>query len=410
MSPNKIRFSKVPLEEEAAALLKNGRIGLLCNQAAWHPERGEYLFETLFRLGGLKRIFLPEHGLFGELQDQTPLDNAGGGAGFGDCELVSLYGTAEETRAPGPELLSDLDALVVELQDAGCRYYTFLTTLYNIFKVLHRSGNPLKVYILDRKNPAGRSVEGSPLREGYGSFIGIEGLPHRYGFTIGETACYLHAALGADFHLTVISAAHAPAIDPWVIPPSPNFAGFFTAQFFPGQCLWEGTNVSEGRGTTRPFELFGAPFMESLLEYNRREGYASWDDPKNPLADPGVFIRWHRFIPAFHKYKDECCFGFHLIRNTSQPYHALGHALRLIRFIAKNCEGFSFRPGPYETGNDKTAIEILAGDPLVLEYLSGNGSWADIQNYFRNEEQKWIDRARPFLLYEEPLFHVLCPA
>jgi uncharacterized protein YbbC (DUF1343 family) len=147
--------------------------------------------------------------------------------------------------------------------------------------------------------------------------------------------------------------------------------------------------------------------MGTLGDYKRRRGYANWNDPKNPMADPGVFLRWLRFIPAFHKYRDECCFGFHLIRNTAEPYHALGHALRLIRFIAENCESFAFLPGPYEKGNDKTAIEILAGDPLVLEYLSGSMPWEGIQDYFREEERAWIERSRPYLFYDEPLFPAL---
>jgi uncharacterized protein YbbC (DUF1343 family) len=404
MTPGRVTFHTVSLEAEAGALLRSGRIGLLCNQAAWHPDTGEYLFETLARLGGLKRIFVPEHGLFGELQDQVPLDGAYGRSVLGDCEIVSLYGAGEESRSPRVDILSDLDALVVELQDVGCRYFTFLSTLYHIFKTLRQSGTALPVYMLDRKNPAGRAVEGSPLREGYGSFIGIEGIPHRYGLTIGEMAHYLYASLGADFPLKIFSAETAGSLAPWVIPPSPNFAGPLTARLYSGQCLWEGTTVSEGRGTTRPFEVFGAPYMECLVDYNRRGGYVNWNDSKHPLADPGVLLRWHRFIPVFHKYRDECCFGFHLIPRPGRAYHALGHALRLIRFIAENCEGFSFRPGTYETGNGKTAIEILTGDPFLLEYLWGTLSWEEVRQYMQTEERDWINRVRPYLFYGDPLF------
>jgi len=151
---------------------------------------------------------------------------------------------------------------------------------------------------------------------------------------------------------------------PWTIPPSPNIPGFFTCGFYSGQCLWEGTNVSEGRGTTRPFEVFGAPWMESLVDYNRRAGFESWNERGHPLFDPGAALAWRRFIPTFHKFKEECCFGFQLIRrNLDGVYHSLLHALRLIRFVGANCEGFAFRPGKYEAGNDKTAIELLAGDP-----------------------------------------------
>jgi uncharacterized protein YbbC (DUF1343 family) len=312
-----------------------------------------------------------------------------------------------------PEKLAGLDALVIELQDVGARYYTFLSTLRNLFVTLKTRNIPLPVWLLDRENPAGPSVEGSPLKEGYGSFIGIEGLPHRYGLTIGELARYFHAETGADFPLRVISwrAAAEPRLFPWAIAPSPNIPGFFTAGFYSGQCLWEGTNVSEGRGTTRPFEVFGAPWMEKLLDDNRN--LPRWNAAEHPLADPGVFLRWHRFIPVFHKYQDQCCFGFQLIPrgdethrggspNPGKPYHALFHGLRLIRFMAETCEDFSFRPGKYEAGNGKTAIELLTGDPVLLDYLRGKGpASADIREYLRREEEQWIQNVREYRFYGE---------
>jgi uncharacterized protein YbbC (DUF1343 family) len=408
-------FSTIPFEEDPDKVLQSGALGLLCNQAAWH---GEYLFETLYKKRNLKRLFMPEHGLFGELQDQVKLDLTGtaaaiaggtaagayAGLGMKGCEFVSLYGSDESTLKAGPEKFAGLDALVIELQDVGARYYTFLSTLRNIFLTLKENNLPLPVWILDRENPAGAGVEGSPLKEGYGSFIGIEGIPHRYGLTIGEMASLFYAESGAEFPLHIVSRnASSSRISPWVIAPSPNIPGFFTADFYPGQCLWEGTNVSEGRGTTRPFEVFGAPWMESLMAYNRKRGFANWNDPAHPLYDPGAFLRWQRFIPTFHKFKDECCFGFQLIRNPGRPYHALLHALRIIRFTAENCGEFAFRPGKYEAGSDKTAIELLAGDPLLLDYLRGYGTLQEIREYLGETERQWIGRVKDHRLYEEKL-------
>jgi uncharacterized protein YbbC (DUF1343 family) len=419
---NSIILSHIPLWEETDPVLRGGKLGLLCNQTAWHPETGEYLFETLFKRGNLKRVFMPEHGLFGELQDQEKLDGQGlyRELGFSGCEFISLYGCGESALSAGPEKLADLDALVVDLQDVGVRYYTFLSTLRNLFITLTKENIPLPVWVVDRENPAGPWVEGSPLKGEYASFIGIEGLPNRHGLTIGEMAGFLHAQTGAGFPLHVVSfraaAGSGAGIPPWAIPPSPNIPGLYTAGFYSGQCLWEGTNVSEGRGTTRPFEVFGAPWMGSLADYNRKAGYESWNERGHPLFDSGAALRWHRFIPTFHKYKDECCFGFQLIlrgaadsRKGSLPgsgggYHALLHALRLIRFVGKNCEGFSFRPGKYEAGNDKTAIELLAGDPVILGYLRGEDTEErELREYFRKAEGDWIERARQFRLYEEPL-------
>jgi uncharacterized protein YbbC (DUF1343 family) len=405
--PSAVSFSAVPLAGQTDGALKSGRLGLLCNQAAWHPGRGVYLFETLHRQGNLVRLFLPEHGLFGELQDQAALDDPPSGASLGleGCELFSLYGSAESSLVPPAEKLLDLDALVIELQDVGARYYTFLATIYYIFALLVREHIPLPVWLVDRKNPAGRRIEGTPLKPGFASFIGLEGIPNRYGLTIGELSALFHDELNAEFPLHIIAYNTTPAesnVAPWVINPSPNISGPNTVLLYPGQCLWEGTNVSEGRGTTRPFEVFGAPWMETLFGYNRSSGRGSafgWNDESSPLFDKGAFLRWQRFIPVFHKYAGECCFGFQIIPRPGRPYHALGHALRIIRFIAERCPGFAFRPGKYEAGSERPAIELLAGDPLLLDYLYGKSDWKQTKDYMRGEEEAWKQRTQKYLLY-----------
>lgn len=402
-------FRTTPLLEQPDLVLKSGKLALLCNQTAWHPDTGEYLFETLYKRGILKRVFMPEHGLFGELQDQVKLDKTDvyNTLGIDNCEFVSLYGTNEETLDAQAHQLTDIDALIIELQDVGSRYYTFNTTIYNLFKTLKKHDINLPVYIVDRINPAGRQVEGTMLREEYSSFIGITGILHRHGLTTGEIALLFYNELYAKFPLHIISC-DAERVNkdllPWSISPSPNIPGLFTTQFYSGQCLWEGTNVSEGRGTTRPFELFGAPYMESLASFNLNKGYNNWNDTNNPLFDPSVLVRWTKFIPVFHKYKDETCFGFQLHLLPGQNYHALAHNLKIINFVASNCEGFEFRKGKYEAGNDKTAIELLVGDSLLLEWLNNNASWEDVSEHMKVEEQKWIRKAKKVLLYAAPLF------
>ncbi len=421
-------FRTTPLDQqEDIVLTKGGHIGVLCNQTAWHPEFGEYLFEYYAKKGGLKRVFMPEHGLFGELQDQEKLDStdcyknlfrreerAKSGklerSGANDIEFVSLYGTSENSLNIDPAKLTDLDALIIELQDVGCRYYTYISTINNLFRTLKNNDIDLAIYIVDRANPAGRQVEGTLLRAGYRSFIGIEGLPHRHGLTIGELAYFLYEEMHAKFPLHIISYMASPVnkeLMPWSIPPSPNFPGLFTAHFYSGQCLWEGTNISEGRGTTRPFELFGAPFMEPLQGYNSYSNYSNWNDKENPIYDPGVYIRWLKFIPAFHKYANECCFGFHLMLNANMQYHSLSHNLRIIRFLHDNCDGFKFREGKYEAGNEKTAIELLLGDKDLIDYVKGEGLWSDIKEHIKVEEQKWIKKAKKAVLYpDSQLFRI----
>ncbi len=397
-------FRTTSLFDQPDIVLNKGKLGVLCNQAAWHPESGEYLFETLAKRYNLKRVFMPEHGLFAELQDQVKLQdgNIYSSIGLEDVEFVSLYGNTEETLSASIKHLTDLDALIIELQDVGCRYYTYTSTLFNIFKTLKNNEIDLPIYVIDRPNPAGRQVEGTMLRAGYRSFIGIEGIIHRHGLTIGEIAHYLYNEINAKFPLHVISY-HASSKDlmPWSIPPSPNFPGLFTAHFYSGQCLWEGTNISEGRGTTRPFELFGAPFMESLAKFNRENDFENWNDPEHPIYDPAVYIRWMKFIPVFHKYVNECCYGFQLLLNPNMQYHSLAHNLKIMRFVKENCPDFQFRPGKYEAGNDKTAIELLLGDKELIDFVSGDGDWENIKEHIKVEEQKWIRKTKKILLYEE---------
>lgn len=399
-------FRTTPLWEQSDLVLKNGKLGVLCNHAAWHPEKGEYLFETLAKTGKLKRVFMPEHGLFAELQDQEKLDcgKRYENTVLQGVEFVSLYGSSEESLSAAADKLTDLDALIIELQDVGSRYYTYPSTLCNLFKVLKFGEIDLPVYIIDRANPAGRQVEGTMLRAGYRSFIGLEGILHRHGLTIGELSYYLYNELNAKFPLHIISYKATQStrdLMPWSIPPSPNFPGLFTAHFYSGQCLWEGTNVSEGRGTTRPFELFGAPFMEQLASYNHTHGYQNWNAPQHPLYDEGVFVRWLKFIPVFHKYANECCYGFQLLLNPNLQYHALAHNLRILRFVSDNCQGFEFRPGKYEAGNEKTAIELLLGDKDLIDYVRGNGTWEEVKEHIKVEEQKWLRKTKKTLLYEE---------
>lgn len=402
-------FRTSPLLEQPDTILRSGKLALLCNQVAWHPETGEYLFETLFKKGVLKRVFMPEHGLFGELQDQVKLDKteAYKDLGMGKCEFVSLYGSSEESLTAQLRKLKDIDGLVIELQDVGVRCYTFNSTIFNLFKLLKKENLNLPIYIIDRVNPAGRQVEGTMLRKEYASFIGIEGIMHRHGLTIGEFAYLLYNELNAKFPLHIISYCSEKVskdLLSWSIPPSPNFPGLFTSHFYSGQVLWEGTNVSEGRGTTRPFEQFGAPFMSNLMSYNRQKGFKGWNDPENPISDPAVYLRWEKFIPVFHKHMGEACFGFQLHPVPGVQYHALAHNLQIMRFVADNCKEFAFLEGKYESGNDKSAIELLLGDKLLIDYVKGKQDWDAVKEHMKIEEQKWIRKAKKFLLYEEQMF------
>ncbi|MGK2864978.1 MAG: DUF1343 domain-containing protein [Chitinophagaceae bacterium] len=375
-------------------LKKGSRVGLLCNQTAWHITTKEYSFESLIRKADLKKIFIPEHGLFGELQDQEKLDITSSYHFFSSqVEWISLYTTNETSLAANAGQLSGIDVLVIDLQDTGSRYYTFITTVWLLLKSNTIHHLDITIIVLDKPNPAGRQVEGTRMTREYASFIGIEGLPHRHGLTIGELCRYFKNKLEADWELIVYPIKKK---DYYFVPPSPNIPSARVCSLYSGQCLWEGTNISEGRGTTLPFELIGAPFLDWIF----RE---KWNDPVHPVYNKHVYTRPLIFIPYFHKHVKEACNGLHIMLNNKKKYHSLSHSIKLLKYIKEKTPEFAWRGGKYEALNDKNAIELLAGDQLILDYFENRNSWKELKSKFGEEEAAWIKEATPFLIYKPSL-------
>ena len=362
-------FRTTPLLEQEDRVLRKGRVGVLCNQVAWHPDTGEYLFETLARRGNLVRIFTPEHALYGPM---VP--------GIETIEVETVIET---------EQLAGLDALVIELQDVGSRYSNYTTLLYNLFKRLKNDDSDLSVFLIDRINPCGRQIEGT---------LGIIGLPHRHGLTLGEVANLFYSDLSARFPLHII-ATGAEAVNrelmAWTIPPFSDFSGLFTSNFYSGQCLWMGTNVSYGHGTNRPFEQFGAPWMEPLFDYPQRQGFRNWNDPESPVAHPGLHVRWTRFEPSYGIYSGQICFGFQLMFIPGAPYHALNHALQLLRFIHETCPEFTAE-----------GLNRYLEDATLMNYVQGRIDWDDTREYIKAEEQKWLRKSKKYTLYGDEPFRI----
>ena len=362
-------FRTTPLLEQSDRTLSGGRLALLCNQVAWHPDTGEYLFETLERQGNLVKVFMPEHSFYGPVSDHLEAVEVG-------------------SEIPWEEL-EEIDALVIELQDVGSRYSTFTQLLWNLIRMLKEHDSQIAVYLLDRINPSGRQIEGT---------MGRIGLPQRHGLTFGELAYLFYEEANAKFPLHIISA-NAETVNkelmPWTIPPFTDFAGLFTSHFYSGQCLWMGTNVSYGHGTTRPFEQFGAPFMEPLYDYNERHGFHGWNDPANPIANPDIRIRWTRFVPAYGIHAGKACFGFQLLFIPGVSYHALNHALRIIRFVREECPEFEF-----------DGMERLLDDEALMCYLEGKVDWDVTAEYIKVEEQKWLRKSKKYALYDDQPWRV----
>ena len=375
-------------------LKKKQAIGLLCNQSGWHSTTGKYSFQSLAETGKLKKVFIPEHGLFGELQDQDKLDDPSAYKAINEkVEWISLYSSTQDSLMASAEQLSELDALVVDIQDTGSRYYTYTTTTWLLLKKITELDLDITVIVLDKPNPAGRSVEGTRLTKEYASFIGLEGLPHRHGLTIGELSQYFKSKLHGKWKLVIDEVDKK---DRYFIAPSPNIPSTITCSLYSGQCLWEGTNISEGRGTTLPFEVIGAPFLDWVFREN-------WNETGHPAFNKHCHIRPLQFRPVFHKFADQTCSGIHLMVHKKEKYHSLSHSLQLLKYFRQRANAFAWREGKYEAFSDRKAIELLIGDQLLLDYADNKADWKDVKYKLSREEAAWIKEASPYLIYQSPL-------
>ncbi|TVQ28698.1 MAG: DUF1343 domain-containing protein [Spirochaetaceae bacterium] len=337
-----------------ADLPRGARVGLLTNDAAT-TSRLVPAVDVLFRSVRLCVLFGPEHGIRGDVQ-------AGESVGSSvdlrtGLPVYSLYG---EYRSPTPEQLSQIDVLVADLPDVGSRYYTYLSTLGHVMESCAAARLPLVV--LDRPNPLGGTVvEGSVLRPQFASFVGRYPVPARHGLTVGEYARFVNEAAGIGCDLRVVPMSgwnRTRYFDElplhWVMP-SPNLPTLTSALLYVGTCLFEGTNVSEGRGTTRPFELIGAP----------------WLDPDRVLAamDPGVMdgtlLRECRFRPVASKHAGELCAGFQIHVNDRTRLRPYRVAVALLDAIRRTCSDFRFLPPP--TGGRRYFIDLLSGDDALRD-------------------------------------------
>lgn len=368
------------------------RAGMLTNQSAFSGN--QYHFEMVQKYIDLKVLFIPEHGLFAELQDQV--SGSGLKYDFGSLKMENLYGDEENSLFVRDEVLDELDLVLFDIRDVGARYYTFLTSCYYILTSIDRynraNKKQIEVLVLDSPNPAGRKVEGSPLQKKYSSFVGVETVLHRHGLTIYELMQYYQKEFDLKLKLSAvpIGALYSKKFDPYLwIPPSPNIPSQTTCYVYSGQCLLEGTNLSEGRGTTRPFEIFGAPYIqmqnkELLAELTRYQR-------KNFILRP-LF-----YMPTFHKHKDKICGGYQLLLTRPDKFHSLLFTLHFLRTIKEFYpDEFQFLEGVYEFRSDKRAIELLAGDDPLLNYLDGRLEYIELVEYFLEEENKWKKKTKPY--------------
>jgi len=377
-------------------LVSGKRVGVVVNQTA---VTADYAFwpARLARAvdAELAVIFSPEHGLWGAVQDQVPCGNEEAGGPLG-TPVVSLYGRSPGSLKPAAELLKELEVLVFDIQDIGSRYYTFIYTMAYCMEAAAEAKVPFVV--LDRPNPlGGELVEGPPLEPGFESFVGrFPGLPVCHGLTAGELADYFHHRHGVGDKPSVVPltgwSRNLTAFDyqaPWVAP-SPNMPTPETALVYPGMCLLEGTNLSEGRGTTHPFETFGAPYLEAF----------TLAEKLNSLGLAGVRFRPLRFIPTFDKYRGTLCSGAQIHptdRSRFRPFFTGLAVIHLIKRLAP--QEFAWRPGAYEFVEDIPAIDLLTGSSEFRRLIDCGADLSDILEAFAGREAEFAGGRREFFLY-----------
>jgi uncharacterized protein YbbC (DUF1343 family) len=376
----------------ASARLKGARVGIVCNHASL--DRGfQHIVDRLATAPDvtLAAIFGPQHGFRSDVQDnmiETPHADD-------PARRVPVYSLYSETREPTAAMLARLDFLLIDLQDIGARIYTYIYTMANCLRAGARHG--VRVIVCDRPNPiGGTDVEGALLVEGFESFVGQFPIPMRHGMTIGELARLFneHFAIGASLEVVQMEGwrreMYSDATDlPWVMP-SPNIPTLDTAIVYPGTVLFEGILISEGRGTTRPFELIGAPWIEA-------ESFAR---QMNALELPGAYFRPAVFEPTFQKHAKQTCGGCQIHVTDRRQFQPVLVGVALIAmFHQVDPARFAWRQPPYEYEHDKMPIDILAGSGQLRGQIESGTSARDIAASWKKDEESFRKLREPYLLY-----------
>jgi len=352
----------------------------------------------------LVAAFGPQHGLRGDKQDnmiESPefLDP------IHKIPVFSLYGDA---RRPTQAMMESFDVLLVDLQDLGCRIYTYITTLRYLLEACAK--HKKKIWVLDRPNPIGRPVEGLLLKPGWESFVGAGELPMRHGLTIGELSRWFVDKYGLSVDLTVIemegwTPLRAPGFG-WPlnervwINPSPNAPNLSMARCYPGTVMLEGTCLSEGRGTTRPLEIFGAPDVSAKNLIERMQRIA-------PDWMMGCTLRSCWFEPTFHKYAGQLCEGVQIHVDDPSGYdHLQFRPWRLMCLVFKALKSLNagypmWRDFEYEYERDRLAIDLINGSSIMREWVENDAAtMGDMESLALLDEQSWLNERRPYLIYE----------
>ena len=350
-------FRTTRLEDQLDKALIDGKVACFCTQNCWDTASGRYMHDIFRERGNLVRVFSPS-----------------------DAEL-----SPDTEHIPfRREDLEDLNAIVVEIQDAGARYFNYTRDVFHLMTVLleMEDGEDYpsvpSLYVVDHDNPAGRVVEGSmPVVD---NEPWVPKIAHRHGLTLGELCHLYYNEIGARFPLHIISARATDinrVLMPWTIAPASDIPGMFTCYMYSGGGLWNGTNITPGIGTARPYEYFGSPFIVP----------GTLDSPPSP---EGVMMRPCTFKPSAGLYKGEKCSGYQIILEPGTEYHSLLHTVQLIRYFKDRYSQFALRDDFFSK----------LADPVIAEYIKGGITFDIVQEHVKLEEQKWIRKAKRYVLYD----------
>ena len=351
-------FRTTSLEDQLDKALLEGKVGCFCTQNCWDTQSGRYMYDIFRERGNLQVIFSPR-----------------------DTELTPLTNHIEFSEAE----LHELNAVVVEIQDVGARYFNYTKDVLRLMDALKEMKEEApSLYVVDHINPAGRVVEGtmpSSVLE-----PNVAKVAHRHGLTLGELMNLYYHEIGAKFALHVISAMATDSnhqLMPWTIAPASDIPGLFTCDMYSGGGLWNNTNITPAIGTARPYEYIGAPFIKTSAA-----GIV-------PVAE-GVMLRPCSFTPSCGKYEGKKCFGYHIMREPGVEYHSFMHTLALLRYFKDHYEEFKLEEG----------FEAKLSDQLLLDYINGKVSWEEAREHIKLEEQKWIRKAKKFILYDDQPYRI----
>jgi uncharacterized protein YbbC (DUF1343 family) len=346
-------FRTTSLEEQLDKALQEGKVGCFCTQNCWDTEKGRYMYDIFRERGNLVTVFSPR-----------------------DTELTPETNHIEFSV----DELKELDAVIVEIQDVGSRYFNYTKDVFRLMEELKSLKEEApSLYIVDHINPAGRVVEGTMPSEEQEAYV--PKVSHRHGLTLGELANLYYHEIGAKFALHVVSALATDSnkqLMPWTIAPASDIPGLFTCDMYSGGGLWNNTNVTPGIGTARPYEYIGAPFVKTAST-----------EPV-PVVE-GSLLRPCSFTPSCGRYAGKKCFGYQIMLEPGLEYHSLSHTLQLIRYFKERYEEFRLEDG----------FAAKLSDPVLLSYINGEVSWEDAKEHIKVEEQKWIRKAKKFALYDD---------